>query len=371
MRLFVGLLVSIMFSANGPAMAQTFSPSYDCGAVIDAVEVFICQDRSLAALDRDLSNSYRVYISTLPISDAEQLRNGQIAWIKDRNTRCKITDRLIDRSCIESAYKGRKVALDSLASLSIVSGAWERDGMYWVQLASRSSADEAIMIARSMRQKAPQYQPYIVLLAANGWYAVVSGPYQTSYASSVLESIKISDPVIAAEGPYASRGRGYVLRLYHSQEELPQIVEKPTRTLAYTQPTPPAYSRPSPTRQRCSSEEIFKRQAVCFVALIGEAACQDMLAKESQAGVILTGAATAAMCSAASSGLQNGTIDAKALLGPAFRGALASAGTAMARDKDNDMLTRAFGAFLTLGVAGYEVSQAFDCARDVERNCAP
>jgi len=363
------LLIAIALGAVGSAFAQTYSPSYDCRVVTDSVEVFVCHDRELSALDREMSATYHSYIRPLPSGEAEQLKKGQIAWIQDRNTRCKAGHQLVDRACIESAYRGRKAALESLASLSFTPGAWEREGMRWVQLASRSSADEAVLIAQSLRQTVPQHQPYLVLLALNGWYAVVSGPHQEFGVNSVLNDIKNADPMLAAEGPYITKGYRYALRLYHSLDELPQSVERPTRIQSSTPAAQPTvtYGFSTPNR-RCSSEEITKRQAVCYVALAGEMACQSFLEKQSDADVVLASATTAAMCSAASSGLQNGTINPEAVLGAAFRGAVSGIGTKLLHE-DNDPITRIFGAFLKLSVVSYDVSQAIDCARAVEWQC--
>lgn len=361
--LFCLLSLMILGSAGPAALAQTYSPSYNCAVVTDSVEVFVCHDPELAALDRDMSTAYRSYIRTLPSSEAEALKKGQIAWIQDRNTRCKVDYQRVDRDCIESAYRGRKTALEALAGLSIPPGTWERQGMLWVQLASRASADEAILIAKSLKQKAPQYQPYLVLMAFNGWYAVASGPYPGFEAKATLGAIVAAAPAITAEEPYVTKGYRYSLRLYHSQDELPRSTERPASIPRQAS----TYNAPS-TTSHCSSDEITKRQAVCYIAFAGETACQSLLEKQSRADVVLTGMTTSAVCSAMSSGLQNGSIDPEAMLGSAVRGALSGIGSRMLHE-DNDIMTRAVGFFLKAGVAGYEFAQAVDCAREVERQC--
>nr|WP_295837937.1 lysozyme inhibitor LprI family protein [uncultured Azospirillum sp.] len=370
MKIAAWLLSIFVFIAATPAMAQSYSPSYDCSLVTDAVEVFVCNDRALAALDRDLSRSYHAYISTLPSDQATLLKKGEVAWVKDRNNRCRSGGQYVDRSCVEATYKGRIHALNSLASLTFSPGAWEKEGMRWVQLASRSTADEAIAIASLLQQQAPQHGPYIVLLALNGWYAVVSGPFQAYEADSILEDMKASNPVIAAEGPYTTKGHRYVLRMYHNADELPGNVERPMRLNAPASSfsTAAVYTSPSGNRRRCSSDEILNKQAICFVALAGEAACQHLLGEKSEAGVVLTSVATSAICTAASSGLQNGTINADAVLASMVKGGISGVGSAMMH-QDNDFLTRAVGAFLKYNVVLYEFSEAIDCARNVERQC--
>ncbi|CAO3458258.1 lysozyme inhibitor LprI family protein [Azospirillum largimobile] len=370
MKIASWLLSAFVFMVAAPAMAQNYSPSYDCSLVTDAVEVFVCNDRALAALDRDLSRSYHGYINTLPSHQASLLKKGEIAWVKDRNSRCKSGERYVDRQCIEATYRGRIHALDSLASLTFSPGAWEKDGMRWVQLASRSTAEEAIAIASLLRQQTPQHGPYIVLLALNGWYAVVSGPFQTSEANFILEDIKASNSKIAAEEPYLNKGDRYALRMYHSADELPGNIERPMRLSAPASSisTAAVYNSPSGNRRGCSSNEILNKQAICFVALAGETACQHLLGEKSEAGVILTSVATSALCSAASSGLQNGTIDADAVLGSMVKGGIAGVGSAMMHE-DNNFLVRAVGAFMKYNVVLYEFSEAIDCARNVERQC--
>ncbi|MBF5096163.1 DUF1311 domain-containing protein, partial [Azospirillum sp. INR13] len=169
MRIFAYMVIAFAFILPSASFSQTNSPSYNCSLVTQDVEVFVCNDSFLASMDRDLSQIYRSYIASLPYDQAELLRKGEAAWVRDRNNRCKIGERLVDRSCIEAAYRGRITALNSLASLSFVPGEWASEGMKWVQLASRSSADEAKAIAASLRYKVPQHGPYLVLLTLNGW----------------------------------------------------------------------------------------------------------------------------------------------------------------------------------------------------------
>ena len=67
--------------------ATTAGPSFDCARAGNAAEFAICGDPGLSYLDRELAAAYGVAASRLSAAGQRQLRDGQRAWLADRN-RC-------------------------------------------------------------------------------------------------------------------------------------------------------------------------------------------------------------------------------------------------------------------------------------------
>lgn len=72
--------------------------SFDCGQAKSAVDQAICQHADLSDLDEQLAEAYKNAL--VRSSDANQLKNQQRDWIKQRNA-CKNTN------CLKQAYEFR------------------------------------------------------------------------------------------------------------------------------------------------------------------------------------------------------------------------------------------------------------------------
>ena len=80
------------------ASPMLYAASFDCSRAASRVELLICQNPKLSALDMDLAATFKV------ASKFEGVREGQAAWLKERDL-CQSADCLID------AYEGRIDAL--------------------------------------------------------------------------------------------------------------------------------------------------------------------------------------------------------------------------------------------------------------------
>ena len=85
-------------------------PSFDCAKASNAVERMICTDRGLAALDVELSRTFKA--AMMKASNDNMLRNEQIGWLKVNRNACD------QRLCVESAYRLRIDELKKRFSLN-------------------------------------------------------------------------------------------------------------------------------------------------------------------------------------------------------------------------------------------------------------
>ncbi len=84
-----------------PAGAQ---PSFDCSKADGSVEELICQDESLAALDRELAEVYPKALANLPEDERSTARTVQRGWISGRNDCWKSDD---VAQCVRDEYEIR------------------------------------------------------------------------------------------------------------------------------------------------------------------------------------------------------------------------------------------------------------------------
>ena len=96
------------------AQAQK-GPSFDCAKASHEIEVLICKDEALAALDRKMAQTYAASIRVLgKVADSREatrtLRAYQSGWSKGRNDCWKETDK---RLCTETSYKRRIAELQA------------------------------------------------------------------------------------------------------------------------------------------------------------------------------------------------------------------------------------------------------------------
>lgn len=82
-QFFVGLILVIT------ASSMLHAASFDCSRAASKTELLICQNPELSALDTDLAVIFK------DASKFEGVREGQVAWIKERD-RCESVDCLVD-----------------------------------------------------------------------------------------------------------------------------------------------------------------------------------------------------------------------------------------------------------------------------------
>ncbi len=100
-NLFVLLIACVFISS--PAFAA--QPSYKCGAKnAHEIEILICENDELAALDVSLSSLYKTVLKNTPTKAQKRLKSEQIGWFKGRNDCWKAEDKT---DCTRMAYQTR------------------------------------------------------------------------------------------------------------------------------------------------------------------------------------------------------------------------------------------------------------------------
>ncbi|HOT82688.1 MAG TPA: hypothetical protein PLQ12_05230 [Candidatus Defluviicoccus seviourii] len=81
--------------------AEPARPSFDCAKARLAVEILICNDVELAALDRVMAEKYRVLRETMSSEGRQQLKKDQLSWLAQRNACASRTDA---QRCVKDRY---------------------------------------------------------------------------------------------------------------------------------------------------------------------------------------------------------------------------------------------------------------------------
>lgn len=84
--------------------ATAAKPSFDCSKASHEIELLICNDDELAALDVSLNNLYTLVYSNTPAAAQKRLKSEQIGWFKGRNDCWKADDK---RQCTKDEYEAR------------------------------------------------------------------------------------------------------------------------------------------------------------------------------------------------------------------------------------------------------------------------
>lgn len=114
---------------GGAALA---APSFDCSRAGAAIEMVICDNPDLSALDAELSKSFSAARLQLDASHAEQLLRQQRVWLGARSVKCHVTkellgsrDRMRDATgCLVELYRDR---VNHLYALIARHGDWIED----------------------------------------------------------------------------------------------------------------------------------------------------------------------------------------------------------------------------------------------------
>ncbi|MDM0026293.1 MliC family protein [Variovorax saccharolyticus] len=99
----IGLLVGLPLGWLAAAQAFAASPSFSCARPAGAAEEAVCQDETLAALDRETARLYGLSRANAGFDSQRrsELAATQRGWIKGRDACWKADDK---RSCIRDAY---------------------------------------------------------------------------------------------------------------------------------------------------------------------------------------------------------------------------------------------------------------------------
>lgn len=117
------LAVGLMMALASAAVAQP-RPSFDCAKASHEIELLVCRDEGLAALDRKMAEVFAASVKVLEgVADSrpalQRLRALQSGWARGRNDCWKESDK---RQCAQDAYRNRIVELQASYGL-VKSGA--------------------------------------------------------------------------------------------------------------------------------------------------------------------------------------------------------------------------------------------------------
>ena len=100
---FSGLLMVMSLSEAVAAESSRAGPSFDCARAQSSAETLVCEDRALAALDRELARHFRLARDGKHMKQDRlaELRAYQRGWIKGRDECWKAEDL---RACVRDSY---------------------------------------------------------------------------------------------------------------------------------------------------------------------------------------------------------------------------------------------------------------------------
>jgi len=117
--------IAFVACATGvPVAALAEGPTFNCAKAQGEVEMLICSDASLAALDRKLGGVYKAATAQAKGKLATRLREDQRGWVKGRNDCWKANGKqtwitatwTVDtvKGCVEAQYRLRTSELQAL-----------------------------------------------------------------------------------------------------------------------------------------------------------------------------------------------------------------------------------------------------------------
>lgn len=112
-RIIITTLVSILTVASNNAVSSEtqYEAGFNCNKAKSEIEKTICNDATLADLDKRLNYYYQKLILSIPESETGLFRRAQRAWLISRDVVCAASKSSID--CVKDAYDQRIFLLDS------------------------------------------------------------------------------------------------------------------------------------------------------------------------------------------------------------------------------------------------------------------
>jgi uncharacterized protein len=107
------ILFLALLTIESPRLCQAqVNPSFDCDQARSAVEIVICSNQGLAAMDATMAQKYQKLRRDSSL-DQNTLLNSQRQWVKKRQEMCQASQNVVN--CLERLYQQR---LEQLAELS-------------------------------------------------------------------------------------------------------------------------------------------------------------------------------------------------------------------------------------------------------------
>jgi uncharacterized protein len=98
----MGAMALVVSVASIPAAAG--NPSFDCDRARHPVEMLICADDELAALDIAVARAYASALARAPASEVKHLKTDQTAW---RKSLLRCGRQADERACTLTGYQTR------------------------------------------------------------------------------------------------------------------------------------------------------------------------------------------------------------------------------------------------------------------------
>jgi uncharacterized protein len=120
------ILAACVAIISAPAVSSAAAPSFDCAKAQGEVEQLICSDAALAALDRQLADTYKAAMAKARDDMPGILRTEQRGWVGGRNDCWKATDETwitaswtvaSVRDCVDAQYRLRISELQAMWQL--------------------------------------------------------------------------------------------------------------------------------------------------------------------------------------------------------------------------------------------------------------
>jgi len=353
LSIFLSVFAAIFFSILGfPSTAQT--PGFPCSRATQPLEVTICDSFELSALDRELNRLHARMVAGRRGAALEAYLFGANAWRERRNRICQ-TAATADYNCLLREYTGRIAALEKILTGGRALFQLE-EPLRWVQLASRTTLDEARELADTYQRQVGDTYSFKVILSDVGWYAVSIGPLHRNAvdrAKFVLSRrIWNFDPET-----FAHVGRRYRNILYSARNGA---------SFAATGAGPPS----TPRGQDCTPESVATRQAACFIYVAGAAICHQQLGRRLYADLGRFGSSLSAgtICNAAATQIQNGRLSQQDLIASTVFVGIGAVGDQIMQDAET-LGEMTLGFLLSLADEGYALSLAMECAALEAANC--
>jgi uncharacterized protein len=170
-----GLLTSTQAQMLVPRGSE--QPSFDCSKARTAAARLICADGELARLDGELGTAFQNRKAQLSPTDASAFVADELAWIRDRNTRCDLVgknDAAIDllttsKSCLASAIQQRITSFLQSESASGTAPSAQQEPMALIPPSSAQPATRAADEQAAPTQHHAAHSEVDVLLRAVGF----------------------------------------------------------------------------------------------------------------------------------------------------------------------------------------------------------
>jgi uncharacterized protein YecT (DUF1311 family) len=99
------ILFTVMLLASVVSFSDESGPSFDCKLASTSIEISICENPALSAMDYQLGMKYREFRSNLNSKDNIIARKLQRHWVSNRNSQCNKSEGTVVVNCLIELYE--------------------------------------------------------------------------------------------------------------------------------------------------------------------------------------------------------------------------------------------------------------------------